>query len=46
MAYEIGTKENPIVLQTPPLSSEYTMHIDQKDGQDILVSNVTQSYCI
>lgn len=36
----IGTKENPLVLKTPPLSSEYTMHVDEKDGKDILVCTV------
>ncbi len=35
-----GTKENPWVLQTPPLTSEYTMHKDVKDGKDILVCTV------
>lgn len=40
MAYHIGTKENPMVLQTPPQSSEYTMHVEQKDGRDILVCTV------
>lgn len=40
MAYEIGTKENPMVLQTPPLTSEYTMHTDQKDGKEVLVCTV------
>lgn len=40
MTYEIGTKENPMVLKTPPQSSEYTMHIDQKDGKEILVCTV------
>lgn len=37
---KIGTKENPLVLQTPPLSSEFTMHVDEKDGQDVLVCTV------
>lgn len=32
MTYNIGTKDNPMVLKTPPLSSEYTMHVDQKVG--------------
>lgn len=32
-----GTKENPWQLQTPPLSSEFTMHKDVKDGKEILV---------
>jgi hypothetical protein len=40
MSYTIGTKENPMVLNTPPLTSEYTMHVDQKDGQDVLVCTV------
>ena len=37
---KIGTKENPLVLQTPPLTSEYTMHVDEKDGKEILVCTV------
>jgi hypothetical protein len=38
---EIGSKESPTVLKTPPLSSEYTMHIGQtKDGQEVLVCTV------
>ncbi len=40
MSYTIGTKEKPMVLKTPPLSSEFTMHIDQKDGKDVLVCTV------
>lgn len=40
MKYQIGNKENPLVLKTPPLSSEFTMHVDQKDGNDILVCTV------
>lgn len=35
-----GTKEDPWVLKTPPLSSEYTMHKDEKDGKEILVCTV------
>ncbi|MBL7774721.1 MAG: hypothetical protein JNK89_01895 [Saprospiraceae bacterium] len=37
---KIGTKENPLTLKTPPLSSEYTMHVDEKDGKEILVCTV------
>lgn len=37
---KIGTKENPLELQTPPLSSTYTMHVDEKNGVDILVCTV------
>jgi hypothetical protein len=40
MAASIGTKENPTTLQTPPLSSEFTMHKDVKDGKEILVCTV------
>ncbi len=40
MAYNIGTKEKPMVLKTPPLTSEYTIHIDQKEGKDVLVCTV------
>ncbi len=40
MKYKIGTKEKPMVLKTPPLSSEFTMHNDEKDGRDILVCTV------
>ncbi len=40
MAHKIGSKENPLKLKTPPLSSEYTMHVEQKDGTDVLVCTV------
>ncbi len=40
MKYKIGTKEKPMVLKTPPLSSEFTMHADEKDGKAILVCTV------
>jgi hypothetical protein len=40
MSYKIGTTENPLTLKTPPLSSEYTMHVEEKDGQDVLVCTV------
>lgn len=40
MAYTIGTKEAPLVLKTPPLTSEYTMHVDLKDGEEVLVCTV------
>ena len=36
----IGTKENPLRLKTPPLTSEYTMHVDEKDGKDLIVCTV------
>jgi hypothetical protein len=40
MTYKIGTKEQPMVLKTPPLTSEYTMHIENKEGKDVLVCTV------
>jgi hypothetical protein len=40
MATTEGIKENPWVLQTPPLSSGYTMHKDIKDGKEVLVCTV------
>lgn len=32
-----GTKTNPWKLKTPPLSSEYEMYKDEKDGVDVIV---------
>ena len=40
MKYKIGTKEKPLVLKTPPLTSEYTMQVGEKDGKEILVCTV------
>lgn len=40
MKHSIGTKEKPMQLKTPPLSSEYTMHTEVKDGKDVLVCTV------
>ena len=37
---KIGTKENPWALKTPPLSSDFTMYKDVKDGNEILVCTV------
>lgn len=34
---EKRTKENPWQLKTPPLSSNYEMYIDEKDGAEIIV---------
>ncbi len=34
------TKENPWRLKTPPGSSEYTMHVEEKDGKPVLVCTV------
>ncbi len=37
---KIGDKTKPLSLKTPPLTSEYTMHVDTKDGKEILVCTV------
>jgi hypothetical protein len=34
------TKDNPWKLKTPPGTSEFTMHVDEKDGKQILVCTV------
>lgn len=33
-------KDNPWQLKTPPETSAYTMHVDEKDGRKILVCTV------
>ena len=35
-----GTPESPWQLRTPPLTSEYTMHRDTRDGREVLVCTV------
>ena len=37
---EKRTKDHPWELKTPPGSSGYTMHVDEKDGQEVLVCTV------
>ena len=37
---KIGTKDKPLSLKTPPGTSSYTMHIDEKEGSEILVCTV------
>ena len=32
-----GTKEDPWKLKTPPLTSEYEMYLDEKDGKEVIV---------
>jgi hypothetical protein len=34
---EKGTKESPWKLKTPPLSSDFEMYKDEKDGKEVLV---------
>ena len=40
MAKEKGTKDDPWSLKTPPMSAEFTMYKDTKDGKEILVCTV------
>lgn len=41
MAIDLNrTKDNPWKLKTAPGTSEYTMHVDEKDGMKILVCTV------
>lgn len=35
-----GTALDPWQLKTPPLTSDFTMHGDVRDGRDVLVSTV------
>jgi hypothetical protein len=35
-----GTPANPWQLKTPPLTSDFTMHRDAKDGKEVLVCTV------
>jgi hypothetical protein len=40
MKNKIGTKEKPLDLKTPSLTSAYTMYADEKDGKEVLVCTV------
>lgn len=37
---EKRTKDEPWKLKTPPGTSEYTMHVEEKDGKEVLVCTV------
>src|ERR1035438_6234191 len=37
MANGSGTKDDPWKLKTPPLSSDYQMYLDEKDGNEVIV---------
>lgn len=37
---EKGTKDNPWTLKTPPLTSDYEMYRDVKDGKEVIVCTV------
>jgi hypothetical protein len=40
MSGEIGTKGNPWMLKTPPLTSDFSIYKDVKDNKEILVCTV------
>ncbi len=40
MKHRIGTKAKPLVLQTPPRTSEYTMHLEEIGERELLVCTV------
>ncbi|MBC8088335.1 MAG: hypothetical protein H7Z40_13785 [Phycisphaerae bacterium] len=35
-----NTKANPLALKTPPGTSEYTMHLEERDGREVIVCTV------
>jgi hypothetical protein len=37
---KIGTRDKPLELTTPPGTASFTMHVNEKDGTDILVCTV------
>jgi hypothetical protein len=38
--HKIGTKDKPTKLKTPPGTADYTMHLDEIDGKQIIVCTV------
>lgn len=36
-----GTKENSWKLKTPPLTSDYEMYIDVKDGKEVIICDLS-----
>ncbi len=38
-----GTKDDPWQLKTPPLSSDYEMYLDEKDGAEVIVCIVDKT---
>ncbi len=40
MKHKIGTSAKPLALKTPPLSADYTMHVDELGGKEVLVCTV------
>ena len=40
MKHKIGTKASPLALKTPPQTSDYTMHVEEIGGREVLVCTV------
>jgi hypothetical protein len=40
MKHKVGSKAAPMTLKTPPRTSEYTMHLDEVGGREVLVCTV------
>ena len=40
MKHKIGTPAKPLELKTPPLSADYTMHVAEVAGKEVLVCTV------
>lgn len=43
---EKGTKENPWKLKTPPLTSDYEMYKEVRDGKEVIVCTVGKTVLI
>ena len=43
MTDESGTKQNPWQLKTPPLTSEYEMYLDEREGTKVIVCVVAKT---
>jgi hypothetical protein len=43
MTTETGAPDAPWLLKTPPLTSDFTMHRDTRDGREVLVCTVGQT---
>lgn len=41
-----GTPDDPWLLQTPPLTSEYSLHRDERDGAEVLVCTVGKTVLV
>jgi hypothetical protein len=46
MTTETGAPDAPWLLKTPPLTSDFTMHRDTRDGREVLVCTVGKTMLI